>query len=257
MHLISRWALALGIIICGCVAFSSRSFFASTASRELKGAKEGLVVDPATSSGCRISLDPPRSLYWKQRANHVMYREGGVLMRLAREYAHDALSVLDVGAFDPGHISKFDWIPTKVGTDKQLHSTAVEPWAKARGVAFVHGDFLNLKFPAGFDLVTCNQVVEHLPDGVVERFVQKMMSHAKVLIVSTTHNVSHGVVDGHVQDPISEQKFRSWFSSSGHILKHESINPITGAHDDNFKLYNKELGQKSIVKNQIIVWSRD
>jgi len=40
-----------------------------------------------------------------------------------------------------------------------------------------------------------------------------MMRTARVLIVSTTYEMPFGIIDGHVQDPISELKFRSWFAT--------------------------------------------
>ena len=42
------------------------------------------------------------------------------LLPLARLYARDALSVLDVGASDPGYLSRLDWIPTKVAVDAKV-----------------------------------------------------------------------------------------------------------------------------------------
>jgi hypothetical protein len=40
-----------------------------------------------------------------------------------------------------------------------------------------------------------------------------MMRTSRVLIVSTTYMLPNGAIYGHVQDPISELKFRSWFAS--------------------------------------------
>ena len=70
-----------------------------------------------------------------------------------------------------------------------------------------------LKLGTRFDLVICNQVVEHLPDSLVDKFVAKLAAHTeRTLIVSTTFELEQGAIKGHVQDPISEAEFRSWFS---------------------------------------------
>ena len=65
-----------------------------------------------------------------------------------------------------------------------------------RGIAFVVGDFMKLSFGPLFDLVICNQVVEHLSDELVPRFITKLASHARVLIVSTTHIWPAGTITG-------------------------------------------------------------
>jgi SAM-dependent methyltransferase len=131
--------------------------------------------------------------------------------RLARRDAGNALTVLDVGAYESPYLLRLDWIPTKVATDIQARP---QVWEHMNGVAFIQGDFLQLKFGTEFDLVICNQVLEHLPDDIVVSFVTKLASLAKVLIVTTTYNMPTGMIAGHIQDPISEEKFRSWFQNT-------------------------------------------
>ena len=45
-------------------------------------------------------------------------------MSLARLEAPDALTALDVGAFESPLLSRFDWIPTLVATDMQSRPQA-------------------------------------------------------------------------------------------------------------------------------------
>ena len=146
------------------------------------------------------------------RKNHQLYH---LTIELAREHAPHALTVLDVGAYESPLISRMDWIPTKVATDILNHP---QVWEDLRGIAFIQGDFLTLKFGTKFDLVICNQVVEHLPDSVVGKFVQKLMEISRVLIVSTTYEMPQGTIQGHIQDPISEAEFCSWFEGTNETI---------------------------------------
>jgi hypothetical protein len=208
--------------------------------------KSGLVCDADGSASVR--LRPESTAYWQRgRGRSCIYREQRgsqcSVRGLARKHAADALSMLDVGAYDPTFISSFSWIASKVATDREFSAAQQKVWERARGVSFVKGDFLQLGFPVRFDLVICNQVraaaaqvaerkhasvvttssttcpsswrgsrnsrprqwrslsapddcgvrvccgqvVEHLPAGVVEPFVRKLMAAARVLIVSTTY----------------------------------------------------------------------
>lgn len=108
----------------------------------------------------RIVLPPaPSSGYWESRRRSFAYAEDGPLLRLARQHAGDALTMLDVGAFVPNIAMKFTWIPTKVATDLQLDRMR-GVWNQTRGVAFVRGNFLKLSFGVTpFDLVICSQVL--------------------------------------------------------------------------------------------------
>lgn len=178
---------------------------------------------PFELPACRTRLTPPLTKYRARRAKGRTSRAGDasgfretMQWQLSRSYAPNALSVLDVGAYDPSFISSLDWIPTKLATDLRLSSAEQRAvWNGARGVAFVKGDFLTMDFGGTrFDLVTCNQVIEHLPHPLVDRFVRKLMSVARTLVVATTLELPQGVIKGHVQDPIGEDEFRGWFSNN-------------------------------------------
>ncbi len=181
-----------------------------------------------------------RSKYWNLRRNNILY---SLFLKLVREEAPDALTVLDVGAYESPYISLFDWIPTKVATDIQAHANV---WSDMDGIAFVQGDFMKLNFATVFDVVICNQVVEHIDDDNVKQFVAKMQSIAKVLLVTTTYEMPSGDIHGHVQDPISENEFRSWFETSqvaGEISRYEIW-------------ASGQIINRSEVKNQVVVWRR-
>lgn len=166
------------------------------------------------------------------------------MVAIARREAPYALTALDVGAFESPLLSRFDWIPTLVATDMQSRPMV---WDHIQGIAFVRGDFMSLSFGTMFDLVICNQVVEHLPDSVVSRFVTKLASLARVLIVSTTFMMPHGTVAGHIQDPISKAKFASWFRNAS---RWGQLTNITTGHA--FRAKSSRFGGGHLVG----VWRR-
>ena len=133
-----------------------------------------------------------RSKYWNLCQNNKLYSR---FLKLVREEALDALTVLDVGAYESPYVSLFDWIPTKVATDIQLRANV---WNDMDGIAFVQGDFMKLNFATVFDVVICNQVVEHIDDDNVKPFIAKMQYIAKVLMVTTTYEMPFGDIPGHV-----------------------------------------------------------
>ncbi|EMI21548.1 hypothetical protein RMSM_01527 [Rhodopirellula maiorica SM1] len=63
-----------------------------------------------------------------------------------------------------------------------------------------------------FDVVTCCQVIEHLPDEAIPAFVAKLEAVAETLIVSVPFMWPKGMCKYHRQDPVDEEKFRGWFS---------------------------------------------
>lgn len=144
------------------------------------------------------------SNYWGIRLHHDIYR---LCVAVARGMFHDAKSAIDVGSYTGGLICELDWIEKRVASDIQKHLT--ENWKAAEGVTFVAGDAFQIEFENLFDLVISNQTIEHVENP--EKFVRKLLSLGRGLIVSTTYEVPHGMIDGHIQDPIDFEKFQGWF----------------------------------------------
>jgi len=127
---------------------------------------------------------------------------------LARALFLDSQSAIDVGCYTSGLICEMDWINKRVATDLQKNLAA--NWGGIDGVRFVGGDAFKLNFQEEpFDLVISNQTIEHLEDPA--GFIAKLLSLGRGLILSTTFEVPAGLIDGHIQDPISFEMFKSWF----------------------------------------------
>jgi 2-polyprenyl-3-methyl-5-hydroxy-6-metoxy-1,4-benzoquinol methylase len=141
--------------------------------------------------------------YWMIRKDLDLYK---LTKSLAVTYFPNAKSAIDVGSYVGGLICDLVWIKKRVATDIQdLQSN----WNSVEDVKFMHGDAFKLSFPAKFDLVISNQTIEHLQDP--KGFIDKLLSIGRGLIVTTTYNTPHGLIDGHIQDPINLEKFLSWF----------------------------------------------
>jgi len=150
----------------------------------------------------------PNSHYWDIRKHQKIYV---IVREKALVLAPRAMTILDVGAFESPFIKTFDWIPVKVATDLQSRP---EVWTQMRGVTFIVGNFLKMDYGQNqFDLVINNQVIEHLTNDTVRPFVQKILSLGRVCIISTTFEMLHGTIPGHTQDPISMDRFKSWFAN--------------------------------------------
>lgn len=141
--------------------------------------------------------------YWASRKDKMMYK---VMRDLAHRYCGNAKSAIDIGSYIGGFICDLDWIPDRTASD--LNDYSVE-WAEVEGVRFKCCDAFKIERATPWDLVISNQAIEHIQDA--KSFGEKLCTIGKTVLVSTTYQVPHGRIDGHVQDPIDLAKFLSWF----------------------------------------------
>jgi len=137
--------------------------------------------------------------YWATRQESRYYR---AVLRLAKKYAASAQSMLDVGTGPCPYPEWFTWIPRKVLVDKREGPAAP-------GTERICADFMTLDMDEAFDLVTCLQVLEHLPDP--EKMAARLLKQGKAVIVSVPYMWPKEACRFHVQDPVSEKKLLSWF----------------------------------------------
>ena len=79
----------------------------------------------------------------------------------------------------------------------------------ADGVESLKRDFLKYEADAMFDLVTCFQVLEHVPDP--KAFARQLLAIGKIAVVSVPYKWPKGKCKYHVHDPVDEGKMKKWF----------------------------------------------
>jgi hypothetical protein len=144
------------------------------------------------------ALDGSGKDYWEVRKNYRYFTD---VVRLARQHAGNAQSVLDVGPRDTPFVRELAWIPAKTALDLQFMPMIV-------GATNLQGDFLQYQPERPFDLVLCLQVLEHLDDPTT--FARKLLATGKTVIISVPYRWPLGTCKWHPQDPIDEEKLLGW-----------------------------------------------
>jgi hypothetical protein len=136
--------------------------------------------------------------YWKNR-KHLRYY--GEVIRLAKQWAGGAKTVIDVGSGNLPLILELAWIPSKTSLD--FYKVGRLP-----GCTNLRTDFMAYAPPQPFDLVLCLQVLEHLehPDS----FAAKLLQTGRTVIISVPYRWPQGRSASHLHDPIDQQKLLGW-----------------------------------------------
>lgn len=135
--------------------------------------------------------------YWGERADLLYYQ---YVYFVCRVVGRDANSALDVGSRGTPYLEWLDWIEERVSIDLEI------PYS-SQDVTGIKADFFDFEPGRKFDLTTCLQVLEHVPD--VEQFGKKLLDISEHLVVSVPYLWS-GNVPGHVNDPVSLKKLNHW-----------------------------------------------
>ncbi len=136
--------------------------------------------------------------YWRKRSDLIYYRYIEYIMRVV---ARDVTSMVDVGSGNSPYLEWFDWIGDKRSVDIRV------PYSSDT-VQGIKGDIHDLRFDKTFDLCTCFQVLEHVPDAA--RFARRLQELAKTVIVSVPHKWPENSTKGHVHDPVTYDKLTTW-----------------------------------------------
>ena len=135
--------------------------------------------------------------YWNKRFDLIYYQ---YVYYVCRVVGKDATSTLDVGSRGTPFLEWLTWIDERVSVDIQV------PYASPRVVG-IKADFFEFKPEKKFDLTTCLQVMEHVPDAA--RFGKKLLEVSNHLVVSVPFEWI-GKTPGHVNDPVTLKKLAGW-----------------------------------------------
>jgi hypothetical protein len=137
--------------------------------------------------------------YWAKRRDMMYYR---YIDRLVRTAGADANSLIDVGSGNCPYLEWFYWIERRVSVDIDA------PYA-SETVEGIRGDIHELTFPGRFDLCTCFQVLEHIPDAT--SFARRLLELSDRVIVSVPYKwPTQPKTPDHVHDPVTHEKLSAW-----------------------------------------------
>lgn len=158
-----------------------------------------MVAYQRNADGQLVDENGRKASYWDQRKELVYYH---ALANCVRLIGNDAQSLLDVGSAGCKYLEWFDWIPDRASLDLKYAT-------KAKGVRSIIHDFLTWEPDRTYDIVTCSQVLEHVPD--VEAFAKKLLACGRRVLISVPHKWKAGAVKGHIHDPVDQDKVDEWF----------------------------------------------
>jgi hypothetical protein len=158
-----------------------------------------MAADPDAATG-RRRRRRKRRVYWQKR-------KGLIYLFAARQICTTLCgqpkSVIDVGS---NGTPTLEW---HRATAARLVSLDLRRPYIAEGVESLTCDFLEYEPETSFDLVTCFQVLEHVPDPVA--FARKLLQMGEIAVVSVPYKWKKGRCRYHLHDPVNERKMRKWF----------------------------------------------
>jgi 2-polyprenyl-3-methyl-5-hydroxy-6-metoxy-1,4-benzoquinol methylase len=138
--------------------------------------------------------------YWSARKDSIYLYAARLI---CEKYGKDAMSVLDVGS---NGTPTLEWHRS---TAKELVSLDLRNPYVADSVVSIERNFFDYFPETRFDLVTCFQVLEHIPDA--KAFAKKLLDCGKILVTSVPYKWPAGACKYHIHDPVTNAKMFEWF----------------------------------------------
>jgi Methyltransferase domain len=157
-------------------------------------------MSTATASAPAPAAAAKKNPYWEARKSSIYLY---VAKAICQKYGGHPTSVIDIGSNGTPTLEWHrKWATRLVSLDLR------NPY-EAPGVESMTKNFFEYYPTERFDLVTCFQVLEHVPDPTL--FAQKLLDIGKVAIVSVPYKWREGGCKYHIHDPVDEVKMRQWF----------------------------------------------
>lgn len=139
--------------------------------------------------------------YWDQRKDFVYVN---VIRQILAIVGISARTVVDVGS---NSTPMLEFFPKGEG----LKRYSVDPGSPyvADNVISVREDFIQWEADEAIDVITCFQVMEHVPDPTT--FAKRLLELGEVCIVSVPYHEPAGASPSHIHSMISEETISKWF----------------------------------------------
>jgi hypothetical protein len=138
--------------------------------------------------------------YWKNRKDSIYLFAAKII---CKKYGAEPKTVIDVGS---NSTPTLEW--HRDTAEKLVSVDLVRPYISS-GIESHTMNFFDFKFDSKFDLVTCFQVLEHIPDP--KPFARKLLGTGKIIIVSVPYKWQAGACKYHIHDPVTNKKMLDWF----------------------------------------------
>lgn len=151
--------------------------------------------------------------YWNDRFDLLYYQTVDYIVRAV---GVDARSLVDVGTGGCPYLEWFSWIERRVSID--IDKPYSSPTVQALNANILHDDV-----PEDFDICTCLQVLEHVPEA--KKFARRLTELAPTVIVSVPYLWPEGRTEGHLHDPVDMEKLSGWFGREPnyHVIVEEPL----------------------------------
>lgn len=157
--------------------------------------------------------------YWRKRSDMLYYQYFYYIIRCI---GPNAKSMIDVGSGNAPYLEWFDWIPRRVSVDLEV------PYGSDT-VEGIVGDIRSLRLAETFDICTCMQVLEHVPEPA--SFARRLMETGRLVLISVPYKWPKGANKSHVNDPVDIKNVVDWFGRKPnyHLVVREPFSDRKGA----------------------------
>lgn len=126
--------------------------------------------------------------------------------QICKKYAPRPQSVIDVGS---NQTPILEWFRDgEIPDTPRLTSLDLRKPYKASGIESLAMDLMKYQPEITYDLVTCFQVLEHVPDP--SKFGKKLLTLGKVIVASVPYKWPKGLCKYHLHDPVSSALLENW-----------------------------------------------